>query len=210
MRFYRIFNEGTNDGPAPYVLITNITNGTVLSGNLTVSVVTTSTFPVLNIKLFVDGQEMDRSEDGTNFVINTCEWPSGPHILFATSKAQSSFSGPSGNFPISIGRAVSPYVNVTFDNLITKVAFSQAFFEPSLGQTQQITATFAANSDWILQIQNDSTNTVRYETGSGDTLVFNWDGTGTNRVSIPDGVYNYVICPIKWIVVPVVMTLSTK
>ncbi|HET7624563.1 MAG TPA: Ig-like domain-containing protein [Verrucomicrobiae bacterium] len=82
MRFYRIAIEGTNDGPSPFITILSPTNGSVLSDQVTISVVATSTFPVINLKLYVDGQEMDRSEDGTNFVINTCEWANGPHVFF--------------------------------------------------------------------------------------------------------------------------------
>jgi hypothetical protein len=141
VRFYRILSEGTNDGPAPYIVLKSVTNGAVLSDQITVSVVATSTFPILNMRLYIDGQEMDVPDNGTNWVINTCEWPNGQHTLFATAKAQSSFSGPPGNFPITIRRAVSPYVNVTFSNLISRFAFSQPFFEPSLGQTQHIKLT---------------------------------------------------------------------
>jgi Family of unknown function (DUF6345)/FlgD Ig-like domain len=193
MRFYRIVNEGTNDGPAPFVVISSLTNGSVLSGEIIVSVVATSTFPALNMRLYVDGQEMDMPDDGTNFVINTCEWANGTHTLFATAKAQSSFSGPSGAYSITIGRAVSPYITVTFDNLISRIAFSQPFFEPSLGQTQQVTASFATNVDWTLQIVNDESNVVRTVTGSGTSLKYDWDGTGDGGAHIPDGVYYFTI-----------------
>ncbi|HET7624562.1 MAG TPA: FlgD immunoglobulin-like domain containing protein [Verrucomicrobiae bacterium] len=114
-------------------------------------------------------------------------------FFFATCKAQSSFSGPSGNFPITIGRSVSSYVPVTFDNLISKVAFSEPFFEPSLGQTQQVTAYFAVNVDWTLEIVNDESNVVRTVTGSGASLKFAWDGTGDGGTNIPDGVYYFHI-----------------
>jgi hypothetical protein len=193
MRFYRILSEGTNDGEIPSVVVTAPTNGSVLSDQITVSVTTTSSYPELKIKLFVDGQEMNDTDDGTNFVINTCEWPNGPHTLFATAIAFSARPGPSGDFPVAIGRAVSSYVPVTFSNLITKVAFSQAFFEPSLGQTQEVTATFGANVDWTLQIVDDSSNAVRTVTGTGGSLVYDWDGTGDGGTNIPDGVYYYQI-----------------
>ncbi|PYI83173.1 MAG: hypothetical protein DME26_15540, partial [Verrucomicrobia bacterium] len=80
-RFYRIFNKGTNSAAAPFVTITSITNGTTLADEITVSVVATSSFPIITTSLFVDGQEMYSSEDGTNYVINTYEWPNGPHII---------------------------------------------------------------------------------------------------------------------------------
>src|SRR6185312_17352452 len=112
------------------------------SDQVTVSVTATSSYPKININLYVDGQEMWPTADGTNFVINTCEWPNGPHTLFATAKALSGFPGPIGSLGILEGQAVSTYVPVTFSNLITKVAFSQVYFEPSLGQTQEVTAAF--------------------------------------------------------------------
>jgi len=192
MRFYRIVNQGTNDGPAPYVVISSLTNGSVLSGEVTVSVVATSTFPILHLQLYVDGQQMYLPENETNFVINTSEWANGEHTLFATCMAQSRFSGPSGYWPITIGRAVSPYVSVTFDNLIYKIAFSEPNFEPSLGQTQRVTASFAANVDWTLEIVHDDTsNVVRTVTGSGTSMSFDWDGTGNGGTNIADGVYMY-------------------
>ena len=190
-RFYRIVNEGASTGPSPYVAISSPAGGTALSGQVTVSVVATSSFPVLSTKLFVDGQEMWASDDGTNYVINTCEWPNGPHVLFATATAQSSFGN--SDSPVDVGRAVSAYVSVTFTNLITKVAFSEAFFQPSLGQTQQVTASFAANVNWTLQILDESSNAVRSVSGSGISLAFDWDGTGDGGASIPDGLYNYFI-----------------
>lgn len=193
MRFYRIANLGTNDGPSPYVAITSPTNGALLSGQITVSVVSTSSFPLVSTKLFVDGQEMYPSDDGTNYLINTCEWPNGPHTLFATARARSDYSGANGDYHIAIGQAVSPYVPVAFNNLISSVGFGQAFFEPALGQTQQVSAVFAANVNWTIQIEDDSSNVVQTVTGSGGTLTYNWDGTGTNGTAIPDGVYYYLI-----------------
>jgi len=56
-----------------------------------------------------------------------------------------------------------------------------------------VTAKFAANVDWSLEIQDVSSNTVRYVTGSGGSMSFNWDGTGTNGITIPDGLYSYVL-----------------
>ena len=193
MRFYRVVDKGMNSGASPSVTITSITNGATLSDQITVTVAVTSSLPIVTTALYIDGQLMDSSDDGSNYVINTCEWRNGPHVLFATAKVQSALSGPSGSWPISIGRGVSPYVSVNFTNLITGIAFSQPFFEPSLGQTQQVTATFAANVDWTLQIIDESSNAVRTVTGNGTSLQFNWDGAGDGGTNIPDGVYYYLI-----------------
>jgi hypothetical protein len=69
-----------------------------LSDEVIVSVVASSSMPIVTTALYVDGQEMQSSEDGTNFVINTCEWSNGSHVLFATAKSQSDLAGPSGCF----------------------------------------------------------------------------------------------------------------
>jgi hypothetical protein len=112
-------------------------------------------------------------------------------VLFATATARSSFGNT--DLPVDVGRAVSAYVSLTFTNLITKVAFSEAFFQPSLGQTQHVTASFAANVNWTLQILDESSNAVRSVSGSGISLAFDWDGTGDGGTNIPDGLYNYFI-----------------
>ncbi len=178
----------------PTISITSPSNGDVVSSNLTVSVAASSSDILANLKLYVDGQEMNPSEDGTNFVINTCEWWNGSHTLFATAKSMSHFEGlPNDPSPVVYGRAVSSYVTVNFSNLITRVAFSQPYFEPSLGQTQQVTASFTANCNWTLQIQDVNGNPVRTETGSGSSLLFNWDGTGDGETNIPDARYTFHI-----------------
>ena len=195
-RFYRILDEGPDSDTTDNPLITIISpsSGSMLSGQITVTVIATCTnLPIVTTKLYVDGQEMDESDDGSNFVINTCEWLNGPHTLFAVATARSSLSGPSGNFPIYTSHGVSPYMQVTFNNLISEVAFSQPFFQPSLGQTQQVTANFAANCNWTLQIENQNSNVVRNASGSGIAMSFNWDGTGDGETNIPDGVYYYSI-----------------
>jgi hypothetical protein len=192
-RFYRIVNEGLNTGEPPSVTITAPTSGATLSGTITVFVAATTSYPIITTKLFVDGEEMYMSDDGTNYDINTCEWPNGPHVLFATAEALSNYEAPIGPGPIDTGCAASAYVPVTFSNLISRVAFSQQFFQPSLGQTQQVTASFAANVNWTLQVLDENSNTVRTVTGSGGSMLFNWDGTGDGGVAIPDGLYNYAI-----------------
>lgn len=136
---------------------------------------------------------MNQSDDGINYVINTCEWANGSHILYAVATARSALSGPSGSFPISTSHGVSTYMPVTFSNLITSISFSQPFFEPSLGQTQEVSAIFAANCNWTLQIQDMDSNVVRTATGSGGSMVFDWDGTGNGGTNIPDGNYLYCI-----------------
>jgi hypothetical protein len=193
-RFYRVDYLGTNSVPPPTVSVVFPTNAMVLSGQVTVTVATASSaLPILNAYLYVDGQQMYSSDDGSNFVINTCEWPNGSHILFATAKGQSQLSDPLNSPQPDVAYAASPYVPVTFSNFISQVAFSQPFFEPALGQTQRVTASFTTNCNWTLQIQNPYGNVVRNASGSGTSMVFNWDGTGDGESNISDGVYYYVI-----------------
>jgi hypothetical protein len=193
MRFYRIVKTGANTGSNPTVAIISPTNGSVVSGNITVTINASSDTMLVDTILYVDGQEMLPSDDGTNFVINTCEWWNGPHTLFAVAKSQSGLEGLLNNSSITYGCSVSAYTTVTFSNLISEFAFSQPFFEPALGQTQQVTATFAANCNWTLQILDISSNVVRTVTGSGGTMEFDWNGTGNGGASIPDGNYTYLI-----------------
>ncbi len=194
MRFYRISLTGTNTSPTnPTVAVTFPTNGATLSSDVVFSVSSSSPEIVSDVELFIDGEQQWRSEDGTNFVVNTCEWPNGSHTIFAVAKSESAIEGFSYGYPITYGSAASPYVNVTFDNLISRLDLSQPYFEPSLGQTQEVTASFAANVDWTLQIQDASSNTVRTATGSGSSMGFDWDGNGDGGASIPDGVYTYFL-----------------
>jgi hypothetical protein len=194
MRFYRAVYSGTNTSPSnPTVAITSPTNAASLSGDVVVSVSSGSPEFLTDVTLYVDGEPQWMSNDGTNFLVNTCEWPNGPHTLFAVAKSQSTIDSSSYGNTMTYGRSVSSYVSVNFSNLIARLDLSQLFFEPSEGQTQQVTATFAANVNWTLQIQDTASNTVRTTTGSGGSMLFNWDGTGDGGTTIPDGVYTYLL-----------------
>jgi hypothetical protein len=133
MRFYRIVLSGTNTAPSPSVLITSPTNGFTATSNINVTVLASSIEPFILTKLYVDGQEMQEPSTTTNYVsngtnyvlatyvLNTCEWPNGTHMLFGTAECQ---SGPSGahDFPTPlIGRGASSFVSINYNNLITRV-----------------------------------------------------------------------------------------
>ena len=209
MRYYRIALIGTNGTTTvPTVAISSPTNGSILNGAVSVTVTAVTDQAFLSPKLYVDGQEMNDADVTTNwmdvtgttnymqatYVLNTCEWPNGPHILFATSKCQSGASGMTLNgSSVSIGYGVSGFVPVTFSNLITRVSFSQPFFAPEDGETQQVSAIFAANVNWTLQIQDVNSNSVRTVTGSGGTLSFGWNGTDDGGTNLPVGTYTYLI-----------------
>lgn len=194
MRFYRIVDKEADTITDETVSIVSPANGTLASNELTVTVVASTNHASLSTKLYVDGQEMWPTKDGSNYVISTCEWGNGPHILFATAECLSApAGGPLGSPAVSVGHAVSPFVPVTFSNLVTRISFSQTSFQPSLGQTQQVSAVFAANVNWTLQIRDNYNNLVRTATGSGTSMLFNWDGQGDGETNIPAGVYYYYI-----------------
>jgi len=194
MRFYRVMLVQANDSPSnPSVSIVTPTNGASVSGDVTIQVSASSDEILSDVKLFVDGEEQWASSDGTNFIINTCEWANGQHTLFATAKSQSGFEGVANGGVITYGRSVSSYVNLNYDNLISQINLSEPYFEPALGQTQNVTAYFTLNSDWTLTIQDKYNNSVRTVTGSGNYLNFAWDGTGSGETNIPDGIYTYQI-----------------
>jgi hypothetical protein len=206
-RFYRVMDKGadtTSDEPS--VSITSPANGDLTTGELTITVIASTDQPVLSgTKLYVDGQEMRMADSTTSYVdsstnyevdtysINTCEWGNETHILFATAECESGYGDAVNSPPIASGHAVSAYVPVIFSNLVTRISFSQPSFDPSSGQTQQVSAVFAANSDWTLTIRDLYSNAVRTVTGSGNSLQFNWDGNGDGGATLPAGIYFYYI-----------------
>ena len=102
-RFYRVVDKGRIlRRTEPKVTVTTLTNGAVVSDELTVSLLaSTDQSFLVGTKLYVDGQEMRAAESTTNYVsgstnyeldtyaINTCEWRNGTHILFGTVECQS-------------------------------------------------------------------------------------------------------------------------
>ena len=209
MRFYRIVDEGPDSlaSDEPVVSITAPSSGTAAVGELTVTVTAYTDQPVIQgTKLYVDGQEMLHADSTTNYSIgstnyeqgtydiNTCEWLDETHLLFATAQSESGLGDADGSGPIMTGHGVSPFVPVLFSNLIEEISFSQPQFDPSLGETQQVSAVFAANCDWTLQIENfETTNVVLTVTGSGISMTYNWDGTGTGETNLSPGIYYYLI-----------------
>ncbi|MGH7989795.1 MAG: DUF6345 domain-containing protein [Limisphaerales bacterium] len=172
---------------------------------MTITVVAATDQPVISgAKLYVDGQEMQMADSTTNwtdgstnyematFSINTCEWGNETHTLFATVQNQSGYSDVPNSAAISVGHGVSSFVPILFSNLITRISFSQPSFDPSSGQTQQVSAVFAANCDWTLNIVDINSNVVQTATGSGTSMLYNWDGT-SNGTNIPNGIYYYCI-----------------
>ena len=209
MRFYRIVDLG-QDGLAsdePTVAILSPTNGTPAVGELSVTVIATTDQPILSgTKLYVDGQEMQMADSTTNFTdetgvtnyemdtysINTCEWLNRTHVLFASAECESGYAVEPNSGVVASGHSVSPFVSVLFSNLVEGISFSQPSFDPSSGQTQKVSAVFAANCNWTLNIEDVNSNVVQTATGSGTSMLYNWDGTD-NGTNLPNGLYYYYI-----------------
>jgi hypothetical protein len=206
MRFYRVVDKGAEAiTDEPLVSIASPTNEALVSGELAITVTVSTVQPVLSgIKLYVDGQEMPMADNITNytdgltnyetdiFSINTCEWENGTHVLFATVECESGYADIINSGRIVSGHGVSPSISVIFNNLVTRISFSQPLFDPASGQTQQVSAVFPLNSDWTLHIVDVYSNVVQTATGSGISMLYNWDGT-SNGTNLPNGLYYYYI-----------------
>jgi hypothetical protein len=206
MRFYRILDEGSDSlTDVPTVTIGSLTNNMAATGELTFTVTAATDQPGLRgTILYVDGQEMQGPDDSTNYTIgatnyetdtysiNTCEWLNRTHVLFATTEAASQYSSQENGGAVLTGHGVSPFVSVLFSNLVEGISFSQPSFDPSLGETQQVSAVFAANCNWTLNICDVYTNIVQTASGSGISMLYNWDGT-SNGTNLPNGLYYYYI-----------------
>jgi hypothetical protein len=206
MRFYRILDEGQDSlTDVPTVTIDTLTNNMAATGELTFTVTAATDQPGLRgTILYVDGQEMQGADSVTNYTIgatnyetdtysiNTCEWLNRTHVLFATTEAASQYSSQENGGAVLTGHGVSPFVSVLFSNLVEGISFSQPSFDPSSGQTQQVSAVFANNSDWTLNIVDVYSNVVQTASGSGTSMSYNWDGTD-NGTNLPNGLYYYYI-----------------
>ncbi|HWY30675.1 MAG TPA: hypothetical protein VNX46_07985, partial [Candidatus Acidoferrum sp.] len=207
MRFYRVVDQGPDSLlDKPTVLINVLTNNTVVSNEVTFTVTAATDQPGnQGTILYVDGQEMQAADTSTNYTVgstnyetdtyslNTCEWFNGPHVIFATTEAASSFSSQINSGPLVTAHAVSPFVTLLFTNLIEEISFSQPSFDPALGETQRISAVFAADCNWTLNIEDIYTNLVFTTNGSGISMSYNWDGNGNGETNLPAGIYFYYI-----------------
>jgi hypothetical protein len=176
-RFYRVVVTGTNSGVQPQVAVLSPANNSVLSDYVSINVGVTSVMSVVAIRLFVDGQEAGHQlYPNTNFVINTAQFPNGPHKLFAVAETMEGAETTLEPTSFINNFNASPGVNVTFDNFIYDCRASARFLEPTNGETITFRANFADYSDWTLTISNSSAVIVRTTSGTGSSMKFVWDG----------------------------------
>lgn len=197
-RYYRVLEIGTNSLPPPIVTITNLTAGTNLSGEVEIGVHITTTNGITFVRYFVDGEEVEfgsANEDGnSSYTINTTEWPNGPHSIWVVAEIASG-SATTGEkvSDEQSGAGTSAVIPVTFDNYISKWYFSLPGFDPSLGETQRITAEFITYSCWTLEIVDEFNTTVRNASGSGNSMLFDWDGNDDGGNPTADGTYDFIL-----------------
>jgi hypothetical protein len=196
-RFYRVAVTGTNMLAPPTVTLEAPAPGATLSGEITLTATVASPYSVVTIKLYVDGEEVAEigsPENGTaSYILNTTEWPNGPHLVFAVAKVTTGTE--TTGFPSNVqdGHAASVFTPVTFDNYVSIWAFSEPIFEPSLGESQHITAKFPAYSSWTLEIRDEFDTLVRSGSGTGYTMDFAWDGRDNGGFDLPDGEYQFSV-----------------
>jgi hypothetical protein len=192
-RFYRVSKTATYLEIPSFIQIISPANNDVLSHQCTVSVVATSTWPVISHRLYLDGLEMPSNEDGTNYIINTCEWANGPHVLFAVADIYSGASGYPDAEPVTNSYCVSSYVPVIFNNYISQLYFSEPAFKRSGGPTQTVTAVFSAYASWTIDVVDDQSNVVQTATGEGWKMSYGWDGNDSNGNAVPPGDYFFEV-----------------
>lgn len=197
-RFYRVVQVGTNTLVPPVVTITNLSVGANLLGEVEIDVHVATTNSITSVNFFVDGEELDSvsADDNGNasYVVNTTEWPNGSHTIFAVAET-SAGTATTGEFQSTeqSGAGTSTNLPVTFDNYISEWYFSLPGFDPSLGQTQRITAEFIHYSSWTLQIVDESSTTVRNASGTGSSMEFDWDGNDDSGNPTANGTYDFIL-----------------
>lgn len=196
-RFYRVVKTGTNSLVPPIVTITNLSAGTNVSGEVEIGVHVTTTNNIIFVHYFVDGEEVELGsvDDNGNssYTINTTEWPNGSHEIFVVAETASGYTTTGIPATEQTGAGTSAIIPVTFDNWISRWYFSLPGFDASLGETQRITAKFEGYSCWTLEIVDEFNTTVRNASGSGTTMLFDWDGKDDNGFDTADGTYDFIL-----------------
>jgi hypothetical protein len=198
MRFYRVAIVDTNTLLPPVVTITNLSPNADVSGDVEVDVHVGTADTIASVNFFVDGEALetvDADDNGdASYTINTTEWPNGPHTIFVVAQT-SEGTATTGEFQTTEQNAAgtSPLLPVIFDNYISQWYFSLPGFDPSLDETQHITAQFISYSDWTLQIVDPFNNTVRNASGSGTSMAFDWDGNDDFGSPTSDGTFDFIL-----------------
>ncbi len=173
----------------PRFEITNINNGQVLSGDVTVDVaVYDSVIGIGEIELKIDNEVVGSSDPqgsgatrSMSFTIQTMELVNGHHSLTVTDGVSSDTR------------------SVLFDNRIESLSYDAIFDTsgadavPTVARIKATVADPSASPSWRVEIRDDSDNVVRTFTGSASAanpvIDVTWDGKDGTGVEVPDGVY---------------------
>jgi hypothetical protein len=153
-----------------------------------------------SVGVFVDGQRLySVAAESFTVFINSCEWPNGPHEIYATvttvdggetlPDSDEATATNAANFAVG----VSSSQFVTFSNYISQFFVAVPFFDPSVGQTQEVVATFPEDTYWRLTVLDYQNSPVRQFTGQGSSLYAAWDGNDDSGNPLSDGYYDYYI-----------------
>jgi hypothetical protein len=194
-RFYRVVQTGTNSEATPLVTILTPATNAVIAGYTNILLSVSTSEPVDEVRLYVDGQEVwRRSGDTTNFTLNSCQWANGEHVIFAVAansvggETTTEYGDEQTDYQANFG--VSDYLTVSFNNLISKFSATSRYFEPTNSQAMRFSADFSELCDWTLNIRDSSSNTVRSTNGTGTAMVFDWDGRDSSSQIVPAGFFS--------------------
>jgi hypothetical protein len=200
-RFYRVQKVGQATDAAPAVTIflsqTNPVSGW-LSVTGAISFANTNQ-QMSSIGIFVDGQRVHTgSAENFDVQINTTEWPNGTHEIYAVvgtvdgGETITEDDTASTNQVVQ-GIGVSTLVSADFENYISQFFVAVPYFDPSQGQTQEITAVFAEDSYWRVTVVDYQDTPVRWFEGQGTSCYAAWDGNDQSGFPLPFGYYDYII-----------------
>lgn len=203
MRFYRVEKIKQATMVPPPIVTVALTQTNSIRGDLyaTVHVSLLDTNQQLSdVGLFVDGQKLYTvAYDSFTAFINSCEWPNGPHEIYAVATMVDAGETlpdcdrctDTNAANIAIGVSASQFV--TFSNYISQFFVAVPFFDPSQGQTQEVVAVFPEPTCWRLTVLNYLDQGVRQFTGTSSSLYAAWDGTDSSGTPLPFGFYDYLI-----------------
>jgi hypothetical protein len=202
-RFYRVQKVKQATMTPPPTVSVQLSQTNVASGDLyaTVNVTLIDTNQQMSdVRVFVDGQKF-YSSGNQNFTvfINSCEWPNGPHEIYAVATVVNEGEtlpdndGQTATNAAIFAVGVSPSKFITFSNYISQFFVATPFFDPTVGETQQILATFPENTCWRLTVLDYQDNPVRQFTNQSPNLYVSWNGNDGSGNPLPFGFYDYYI-----------------
>ena len=156
-RFYRVQKVGQATAISPIVTLelsqTNVASWD-LDVNVWVTLVDTNQL-VSAVKLIVDGQPLVTTDYSFSTSINTCEWPNGPHEIYAvattadegdiggtTPESDTEVESSTNDVHLAVGVSTSHFC--VFSNYISQFFVAIPFFQA--GQTQEVVANFEEDS----------------------------------------------------------------